>query len=47
MSPLLMEHGDPKAKANDKGLKMCFVGHGSTKIMDIQIKMEIHVNIQL
>ena len=25
MSPLLMEHGDPKAKANDKGCKNVFL----------------------
>ena len=43
MSQFLMEHGDPKAKANDKGLNnvLCWpwVDEG---VGYIQIKMEIH-----
>ena len=44
MSPLLMEYGDPiRLKPMTKDEKMCFVSQdGSTKMLDIQIKMEIH-----
>ena len=44
MSPLLMEHGDPiRLKPMKKDEKMCLASQdGSTKMLDIQIKMEIH-----
>ena len=44
MSPLLLEHGDPiRLKPMTKGEEMCFVSQdGSTKMLDIQIKMDIH-----
>ena len=44
MIPLLMEYGDPiRLKPMTKDEKMCFVSQdGSTKMLDIQIKMEIH-----
>ena len=44
MSPLLMEHGDPiRLKPMTKDEKMCFASQdGSTKMLDKQIKMEIH-----
>ena len=39
-----MEYGDPiRLKPMTKDEKMCFVSQdGSTKMLDIQIKMEIH-----
>ena len=44
MSPLLLEHGDPiRLKPMTKDEKMGFVSQdGSTKMLDIQIKMVVH-----